>query len=148
MLSEQKWYALTGRVVDVKVEADGEFGMRNNVHIGSAPGPTVPAGWILAGVGDFNGDDQPDYLLFNPTTRGTVIWYMNNNVRIGSTHGPTLPAGWEVAGVADFNRDGRPDYLLFNPTTRGTVIWYMNNNIHVTSIYGPTLPAGWSVVAP
>jgi len=28
MLSEQKWYALTGRVVDAKVEADGTFTSR------------------------------------------------------------------------------------------------------------------------
>jgi hypothetical protein len=97
--------------------------------------------------GDFNNDGHPDYLLFNPTTRGTVIWYMNNSVHVGGASGPILPAGWQVIAVADFNRDGHPDYLLFNPTTRGTVIWYMNNNVHVAGASGPTLPVGWQVIA-
>jgi uncharacterized protein YbdZ (MbtH family) len=120
--------------------------MNNNVHIGGAAGPTLPAGWNVVGVADFNRDGHPDYLLFNANSRATVIWYMNNNVHITGANGPTLPAGWSVAGVADFNRDGHPDYLLFNANSRATVIWYMKNNVHVTGAHGPTLPAGWSVV--
>jgi hypothetical protein len=85
-------------------------------------------------------DGHPDYLLFNPATRRTGIWYMNNNVHISGAFGPTLPAVWQVAGVADFNLDGHPDYLLFNPATRRTAIWYMNNNVHVGGAFGPTLP--------
>jgi hypothetical protein len=96
---------------------------------------------------DFNNDGHPDYLLYNSSTRQTVVWYMNNNVRVSSASGPTLPGGWQVAAVGDFNRDGHPDYLLFNPSTRQTVIWYMNNNVRIGSAYGPTLPAGWSVAA-
>jgi elongation factor P hydroxylase len=95
---------------------------------------------------DFNNDGHPDYLVFNPATRATFIWYMNNNVHVSGNSGPTLPGGWNVAGVADFNGDGHPDYLLFNPATRATVIWYMNNNVHVSGNSGPTLPGGWNVV--
>ena len=94
---------------------------------------------------DFNNDGYPDYLLYNPSTRQTAIWYMRNNVHVNGSFGPTLPEGWQVLGVADFNRHGHPDYLLFNSATRATVIWYMNNNVHVTGTHGPTLPAGWSV---
>jgi hypothetical protein len=121
--------------------------LNNNVLIGTASGPTVPADWQVLGVADFNRDGHPDYVLFNSATRATVIWYMNNNVHVGSNHGPTLPGGWQVVAVADFNRDGHPDYLLFNPATRATVIWYMNNNVHVGSNHGPTPPGGWDVVA-
>ena len=96
---------------------------------------------------DFNTDGHSDYLLYNSSTRQTVIWYMNNNVRIAGTYGPTLPGGWFVVAVGDFNRDSHPDYLLFNPVTRQTVIWYMNNNVRISSTYGPTPPGGWSVVA-
>jgi elongation factor P hydroxylase len=99
-------------------------------------------------VADFNGDGHPDYLLFNPTTRATAIWYMNNNTRVTGTGGPTLPAGWSLVGAADFNGNGKPDYLLFNASTRQTVIWYMNNNVHVTGASGPVLPASWNLVAP
>jgi elongation factor P hydroxylase len=121
--------------------------MNNNVHVGGAGGPTLPAGWNIAAVADFNGDDYPDYLLFNANTRGTVIFYMRNNVHIGSASGPTPPTGWTVVATADFNRDGHPDYLLFNSTSHATVIWYMNNNVHVGGAAGPTLPAGWGVGA-
>jgi hypothetical protein len=51
----------------------------------------------LDGVADFNRDGKPDYLLFNASTRQTVIWYLNNNVKIASAYGPTLLAGWTVA---------------------------------------------------
>jgi hypothetical protein len=51
----------------------------------------------VAGVADFNRDSHADYLLFNSSTRQTVIWYLNNNVVIGSRYGPTLPGGWSVA---------------------------------------------------
>ena len=96
---------------------------------------------------DVNGDGKPDWVLYNPGTQQTVIWYLNNNVRIASATGPILPPGYRVAGVADFNRDGHPDYLLFNPSTRQTVIWYLNNNVRIASATGPTLPNGWEVVA-
>jgi elongation factor P hydroxylase len=112
----------------------------------SAPSPTpAPTPRPSPTVSDFNRDGHPDYLLFNSTIHGTVIWYMNNNVHVTGATGPTLPVGWSVVAVADFNRDGHPDYLLFNATTRATVIWYMNNNVHVTGAYGPVLPAGWVV---
>ena len=122
--------------------------LNNNVLIGAASGPTLPAGWSLVGVADFNGDGHPDYLRFNASTRQTVIWYLNNNVLIGAALGPTLPAGWSLVGVADFNGDGKPDYLLYNPSTRQTAIWYMNNSVRIGSAWGPTLPSGWNVVAP
>jgi len=49
------------------------------------------------GVADFNGDSHPDYLLYNPSTHQTAIWYLNNNVHIGSVSAPTILAGWSVA---------------------------------------------------
>lgn len=115
----------------------------NNNSIGSATGPTLPAGWQVIAVADFNRDGHPDYLLFNPSTRDTVIWHMNNNVHAGGGAGPTLPGGWSVVAVADFNGDGFPDYVLYNASTRATVIWYMRDNDHFASHAGPTLVSGW-----
>ena len=71
--------------------------LSGTIRIGSAYGPTIPAGWSPVGVADFNGGGKPDYLLFKPITRQTAIWYMNNNVRIGSAVGPTLAAGFTLA---------------------------------------------------
>ena len=121
--------------------------LNNNLYIGGAFTPTLPAGWIVVSAADFNRDGHPDYALFRPSTRQTVIWYFSGVTRIGSTYGPTPPGGWAlVATGGDFNNDGKPDYVLYNASTRQTVVWYLNNNVHIGGAYGPTLPAGWSVV--
>jgi hypothetical protein len=70
--------------------------MDNNTRINNASGPTLWAGWNVAGIADFNNDGHPDYLLFNPTTGETAIWYLNNNVLIGQADGPTLSSGWSL----------------------------------------------------
>ena len=101
----------------------------------------------LGQAADFNGDGYPDYVLYNPSTRQTAIWYLNNNVFIHSAYAPTLPGGWNLIAAADFNGDGKPDYLLFNPTSHQTAIWYLNNNVYMSSAYGPTIPSGWIPVA-
>jgi hypothetical protein len=119
--------------------------MDKNVRVGSASGPTLPAGWQVVATADFNNDGHPDYLLFNEATRGTVIWYMNDNVHIGAAAGPTLPAGWSVGALSDFNNDGYPDYVLFNANTGGTVVWYMRNNVRIGAAPGSTIPAGWTL---
>jgi VCBS repeat protein len=106
----------------------------------------VAAGSARAGMSDFNGDGHPDYVLYNPVTRQTAIWYLNNNVVISGRWGPTIPAGWSLVDVADFDRDGHPDYVLQNANHQ-TAIWYLNNNVVIRGAYGPTLPPGWSLVA-
>jgi hypothetical protein len=68
--------------------------------IGAAYGPTIATGYNLVGTSDFNRDgwpDYPDYLLLNPSTRQTVIWYLQQGIPAGTAFGPTLPAGWTVA---------------------------------------------------
>jgi len=95
---------------------------------------------------DFNGDGEPDYLLYNVSTRQTAVWYLNNNAFVAGTSAPTLPANWIVVGVADFNGDSQSDYLLYNVSTRHTAVWYLNNNVFVGGAFGPTLPANWKVV--
>ena len=105
------------------------------------------AALTLGQAADFNGDGYPDYVLYNPNTHQTAIWYLHNNVFSHAAYAPTLPAGWNLIAEADFNGDGKPDYLLFNPTTRQTAIWYLNNNVYLGSTSGPTVPAGWIPVA-
>jgi FG-GAP repeat protein len=70
--------------------------LSGTARVGSAAGPTITAGYNLAGAEDFNGDGKPDYVLYNPSTHQTAIWYMNNYVRVGAAYGPTLPGGWSL----------------------------------------------------
>jgi hypothetical protein len=48
------------------------------------------------GVGDFDGDGSPDYVLYKASTRQTAIWYMRDNVLAGVAFAPTLPGGWNL----------------------------------------------------
>jgi FG-GAP-like repeat len=120
--------------------------LSDNIFIGGASGPTLPAGWGLSGVADFNRDSHPDYALFNAGVDRTALWYLSGPTFISGAYGPDLPSGWQLLATIDSNGDGLPDYVLFNATTRQTAIWYLNNNVYVIGVNGPTLPAGWSLI--
>jgi hypothetical protein len=120
--------------------------LNNNVVIGAAFGPTLPAGWRLAGAADFDGDGHTDYALFNPATGQTVIAYLSGLTVIGAAYGPPVPLGWELVTAKDFNGDAYPDYVLYKVGTGETVIAYLNNTVVVGAGYGPTLPPGWNLI--
>src|SRR6266404_2985290 len=77
--------------------------LNNNAFVSGAYGPTLPAGWMVAGVADFNRDGKPDFALFNPSTRQTAIWYLNNNVFVSAAFGPTLLPSWQLVATGDLN---------------------------------------------
>ena len=53
-------------------------GYFNNIMvIGADSGPTLPAGWRLAGAADFDGDGHTYLLLFNSASGQTVIAYLS-----------------------------------------------------------------------
>src|SRR3954469_19264649 len=52
--------------------------LHGSALVGSAFGPTIPAGWVAACVADINRDGKPDYVLFHQATRRTAIWFLNN----------------------------------------------------------------------
>ena len=121
--------------------------LNNNVYVAGGLGPTLPPGWSVVGVADFNRDGHADYALLNSSNGQTAIWYLSGRTLIGSAYGPSAPSGWALVATADFNGDGHADYLLYNPATRQTAIWYLNNNVYLAGGLGPTLPAGWSLIA-
>jgi hypothetical protein len=102
----------------------------------------------LADANDFNGDNKPDFVLTNATTRRTAFWYLNGTTFAGGSYGPTLPLGWMLGGTADINGDGKPDYILFNPAMGQTAVWYLSGGAVAGGAYGPTLPAGYTLVSP
>ena len=62
---------------------------------------------------NFNDDGKPDYVLYNPATRQTAIWYLNNNIYMTAVVGLTLPVSWSLVSLADFNRDRKNRLLTF-----------------------------------
>ena len=125
--------------------------MRGAVFMSSVYGPTLPSGWTLVDACEFNMNDRPntpDFVLFNPGTRRTAIWYLNSTAFSSSAYGPTLPAGLTLQGAADFASDGKPDLVLSEPATRRTAIWYLNGPAFITGAYGPTLASGYQLASP
>jgi predicted acyl esterase len=112
-------------------------------------GPTIAAGWLPFAVADFDHNNTPDYVLYNPTTRQTAVWYLDSSLNLlRGGYGPTITAGWLPFAVADFDHNNTPDYVLYNPTTRQTAVWYLttdiNGNVVISrTAYGPTIAAGW-----
>src|SRR5205814_10596162 len=79
---------------------------------------TIPAGWSVAGVADFDGDGQRDYALFTAGTLQSAIWYLSEASVSSGRFGPNIASCYQLVGAADFNRDGKPDFLLYAPATR------------------------------
>jgi FG-GAP-like repeat len=112
----------------------------------------LPIGWTLVGAADFDGDGNPDFLLFNPSTSQVAIWYLDSNGQYSHgvffASGHSLPAGWILRGTADFDGDGNPDLLLINPATRQTAIWYLKAAVYNRGALGPALAIGYTLVSP
>ncbi len=104
----------------------------------------APSAWIIAGVGDFNGDGKADILWRNTSTGDNAIWFMNGLTLSSSALIPGVPSampGWIIAGLGDFNGDGKADILWRNTTTGDNAIWFMNGLTMSSSALIPGVPA-------
>ena len=86
---------------------------------------THPAGWTIAGVGDFNHEGTSDIVWYNATTNDVDIWEISNGHWAASADLGSHPAGWTIAGVGDFNGDGTTDILWQQTATGHTETWLL-----------------------
>jgi hypothetical protein len=84
----------------------------------------------------FNGDNKPDILWMNTSTKQIAVWYMDGATLIGSDYLPTAAdPNWTIVGVGDFNGDGDPDILWRNTSSGQNCVLYMNGVTVTGSVY-------------
>src|SRR5437773_6725378 len=109
--------------------------------------PPPPPGPGTAIVADFNGDGHQDFVVRNPATRQSAIWYLNNNVFINGVFGPSLPAGWGLSGAWAFFSDCNPESGLFPLAMCRSVTWHCAAATFIRAALGATSRSAWGLVA-
>ena len=118
----------------------------NGLTLGSSGFPGgVPTEWIIADVGDLDGDDKADFVWWNMSTGDTAVWLMNGTT-VSSTGFPGGAAiGWTIAGVGDVDGDGKADLVWHNASTGDTAVWLMNGTTVSSTGFPGGAAAGWTI---
>jgi hypothetical protein len=116
----------------------------NSVSAGSHP-----AGYQVAGIGDFNGNNTGDILWYDPGTGDVDDWQILNGQWAASVDLGAHPGtGWQIAGIGDFTGNGTDDILWTNASSGEvqTDIWVLSNGNWSNSVSPGAHPAGYQVV--
>ena len=105
----------------------------------------APAGWTLAGIGDFNGDGKSDIVWTAPDASNAgqtdvLVWLMDGAARVAQAVVGYTPAGGYnlLTAVGDYDGDGHAD-LQFRDAQGNLTIWYMNGlSVSHIAIVAPT----------
>ena len=116
----------------------------------SADPGSHPAGYSVAGIGDWTGSGTDGILWFDPSTSDTDEWQLSNTQWSASVDLGSHPGNYQISGNGDFLGDGRDD-VLWTTTSGGSVqtdIWLLDaNGQWMASIDAGTHPAGYTVAA-
>jgi hypothetical protein len=110
----------------------------------ATPLPGAEPGWVLVGIGDFDGNGTADLLWQNSAdTRQYWIYLMNAATIIGG--GPVAAApGFKPTYIADFNGDLKSD-ILWENGSGGRWLYFMSGATVASFAAVPPATAGWEV---
>ena len=121
---------------------------------GTAPIAAAPAGWHVAGIGEFNDDNHPDLVLQNVSTHAIVFWILdgtNGTTVAGTANLSPLKlsdTNAVVVGVGDLVGNGHQDLVWQDYSTGKIGVAYLGgtdgNSITSTAIIG-VVPLAWHV---
>ncbi len=132
-----------------------EMNGRGIVAQGLLPG--VGTNWVVAGIGDFNGDGHADILWRDAAAGANYVWNLSGAFTGGVmtivSQGllPSVDNTWQVAGIGDFNGDGKSD-ILWRRNDGTNYVWHIdgatiNGGVVAISSQGllPGVDTTWSV---
>jgi len=90
-------------------------------------GDGIPDTCQRSPIGDLDADRKSDIVLFKPSTRRIVIWFMNGLTRRGGAVVPdVVPDGYSFGGMGDLDGDGSTD-LVFRNLGTGQILGLLMN---------------------
>jgi hypothetical protein len=107
-------------------------------------GPALSPGFVVAGLDNLSGSENPEILIWNPETGITEVLTMKGTEVTSIEVGPTIPPGWQLMGDNDFTNAGTANWLLYNPASRATVIWTMQGARIRSVAPGPGISDGFA----
>ncbi|MBF0316915.1 MAG: VCBS repeat-containing protein [Nitrospirae bacterium] len=104
--------------------------------------------WVVAGVGDFDGDGRDDIIFRHEGIGKLAIWLMDGTTaRASMVQLPLKDPQWRIARVGDFDGDGKADILYKNVRTGDVAIWFMDGTtVKDAKIVATVADDSWHIV--
>ena len=107
---------------------------------------SVPSGFAVVGLGDFNKHGTTDILWRSQATGSTVIWEMSGGAILQSELGMTVPSNWSVIATGDFYDTGTTAILWRNASGGAIALWQITGGVLTGSASVSNVPADWQIV--